>query len=169
MWAVLIVLCVTVVGGWYGWPAEQRREAVARQQAGEAADAIGLYRQAVVAWFKANDVTDTSVSLADLKQAGVLPAWSGLATGATAATWTNYRDSAGRIYIFPAAAAGASAGAPPVIAELLARSRNSLNVGIYRASDHTLWSPVDGTRIALPPLGGAVIPDAAPVWLASRD
>lgn len=164
MWAVLIVLCVTVLGGWYGWPAEQRHEAVVRQQASEVAETVGVYRQAVVAWFQAHDVTDTSVSLADLKQAGVLPAWSGLANSPAAATWTNYRDSAGRIYIFPAAA-----GAPPVIAELLALSRNSLNVGIYRASDHTLWSPVDGTRIALPPLGGAVIPDAAPVWLASRD
>ena len=164
MWAVLIVVCVTVLGGWYGWPAEQRREAVVRQQAGEVAETVGMYRQAVVAYFKTHDATDTSVSLADLKQAGVLPAWSTLPTGPMAATWTNYRDSTGRIYIFPAAA-----GAPPIIAELLALSRNSLNVGIYRASDHTLWSPVDGTRIALPPLGGAVIPDAAPVWLASCD
>jgi hypothetical protein len=164
MWAVLIVVCVTVLGGWYGWPAEQGREAVVRQQAAANAETVGMYRQAVVAYFKAHDVTDTSVSLADLKQAGVLPAWSNLATSATAATWTNYRDSAGRIYIFPAAAGG-----PPIIAELLALSRNSLNVGIYRAADHTLWSPVDGTRIALPPLGGAVIPDAAPVWLASCD
>jgi len=164
MWAVLIVVCVTVLGGWYGWPAEQRREAVVRQQGGEVAETVGMYRQAVVAYFKTHGATDTSVSLADLKQAGVLPAWSTLPTGPMAATWTNYRDSAGRIYIFPAAA-----GAPPIVAELLALSRNSLNVGIYRASDHTLWSPVDGTRIALPPLGGAVIPDAAPVWLASCD
>jgi hypothetical protein len=164
MWAVLIVLCVTVLGGWYGWPADQRHEAVVRQQAGANAETVGMYRQAVVAWFKAHNVTDTSVSPADLKQAGVLPAWSTLPTGPMAATWTNYRDSTGRIYIFPAAA-----GAPPIIPELLALSRNSLNVGIYRASDHTLWSPVDGTRIALPPLGGTAIPDAAPVWLASCD
>jgi len=169
MWAVLIVVCAAVLGGWYGWPAEQGREAVVRQQAAANAETVGMYRQAVVAWFKVHDVTGTSVSLADLKQAGVLPAWSNLATSATAAAWTNYRDSAGRIYIFPAAAAGASAGAPPIVAELVALSRNSLNVGIYRASDHTLWSPVDGTRIALPPLGGTVIPDAAPVWLASCD
>jgi hypothetical protein len=169
MWAVLIVLCVTVLGGWYGWPAEQRHEAVVRQQAGDHAGTMKMYRKAVVAWFEAHDVTDTSVSLAELKEAGVLPGWSKLATGSEAESWTNYRDSTGRIYIFPAAAAGASAGAPPVIAELLALSRNSLNVGIYRASDHTLWSPVDGTRIALPPLGGAVIPDGAPVWLASCD
>jgi hypothetical protein len=164
MWAVLIVVCAAVLGGWYGWPAEQGREAVVRQQAGEYAETVGLYRQAVVAYYKANDVTDTSASLDDLQQAGVLPAWSLLATNSVATTWTNYRDSAGRIYIFPA-----SAGAPPIVAELLALSRNSLNVGIYRASDHTLWSPVDGTRVALPPLGGAVIPDAAPVWLASCD
>jgi hypothetical protein len=166
MWGVLIVLCVTVLGGWYGWPAERRHEAVVLQQAGDQAGSMKMYRKAVVAWFKAHDVTDTSVSLAELKQAGVLPGWSRLATGSEAAAWTNYRDSTGRIYIFPAAAAGA--GAPPIIAELLAQSRHSLNVGIYRASDHTLWSPVDGTRIVLPPLG-AVIPDGAPVWLASRD
>lgn len=160
MWAVLIVVLAVTLGGWYGWPAEQRREAVAEQQASDDAGTMAIYRDAVIAWFKANQVTDTSVSLADLKAAGVLPAWSTLAAGATA-TWTNYRDSAGRIYIFPAAA-----GTRPIVAELLALSRNSLNVGVYRAADHTLMSPVDGTRIALPPLGDAVIPDGAPVWLA---
>ena len=163
MWAVLIVVFALTLGGWYGWPAEHRREVVVEQQANEDAETMGIYRQAVVDWFKANNVTDTSVSLEDLKGAGVLPAWSRLSTSA-ATVWTNYRDSAGRIYIFPAAA-----GAPPVIAELLALSRNSLNVGIYRAADHTLFSPVDGTRIALPPLGDAVIPDGAPVWLAHCD
>ena len=164
MWAVLIVVFMAMLGGWYGWPAEHRQQVVAQQQASDHAADMGVYRQAVVAWFKANDVNDTSVSLADLKQAGVLPAWSRLSTSPTAALWTNYRDSAGQIYIFPAAT-----GAPAIVAELLALSRNSLNVGIYRAADHTLWSPVDGTRIALPSLGGAVIPDGAPVWLATCD
>jgi hypothetical protein len=159
MWAVLIVVFALTLGGWYGWPAEHGREVVAGQQAHDDAETMGIYRQAVIDWFKANNVTDTSVSLDDLKGAGVLPAWSRLSTG-SATVWTNYRDSAGQIYIFPAA------GAPPVIAELLALSRNSLNVGIYRAADHTLFSPVDGTRVALPALGGAVIPDGAPVWLA---
>jgi hypothetical protein len=163
MWAVLIVVFAVALGGWYKWPAERQREAVVRQQANEDAETMGIYRQAVVDYFRANGATDTSASLADLKLAGVLPAWSRLSTGSTSA-WTNYRDSAGRIYIFPTAA-----GAPPIIAELLALSRNSLNVGIYRAADHTLFSPVDGTRVALPPLGGAVIPDGAPVWLASCD
>jgi hypothetical protein len=161
MWAVLIVVVALTLGGWYGWPAEQRREAVVRQQASNDAETMGIYRAAVIAWFKANNVTDASASLADLKAAGVLPAWSRLSTASVATAWTNYRDGAGQIYIFPAAA-----GAPPVIAELLALSRNSLNVGVYRAADHTLFSPVDGTRIALPPLGDAVIPDGAPVWLA---
>jgi len=160
MWAVLIMVVMVALGGWYGWPAEQRREAVVRQQADDDAGTMAVYRDAVMAYFKANNVTDTSVSLAGLKGAGVLPAWSKLATSPTVA-WTNYRDGAGQIYIFPAAA-----GARPIVAELLALSRNSLNVGVYRAADHTLFSPVDGTRIALPTLGEAVIPDGAPVWLA---
>jgi hypothetical protein len=160
MWAVLIMVVVVALGGWYAWPAEHGREIVVEQQANDDAETMGIYRQAVMDWFKANNVTDTSVSLADLKAAGVLPAWSRLSTG-SATTWTNYRDSAGQIYIFPAAA-----GTRPIVAELLALSRNSLNVGVYRAADHTLFSPVDGTRIALPPLGDAVIPDGAPVWLA---
>ena len=147
MWAVLIVVFALTLGGWYAWPAEHRREVVVEQQAHDDAATMGIYRRAVMDYFAANAVTDTSVSLADLKAAGVLPAWSRLATGVTALTWTNYRDSAGRIYIFPAAA-----GAPPIITELLALSRNSLNVGIYRAA-----------------LGGAVIPDGAPVWLAHCD
>jgi hypothetical protein len=163
MWAVLIAVLALALGGWYEWPAEQRREAVAEQQAGDDAATMGIYREAVTAWFKANNVTGTGVGLADLKSAGVLPAWSRLATGSTA-VWTNYRDDAGQIYIFPAAAGGR-----PIVAELLALSRNSLNVGVYRAADHTLSSPVDGTRIALPPLGDAVIPDGAPVWLARCD
>jgi hypothetical protein len=163
MWAVLIVVFAVTLGGWYGWPAERQREAVVRQQASEDAETMGIYRQAVVDYFRANGATDTSVSLADLKLAGVLPAWSRLSAGSTS-VWTNYRDSAGQIYIFPAAA-----GTTPIVAELLTLSRNSLNVGIYRAADNTLFSPVDGTRVALPPLGGAVIPDGAPVWLASCD
>ena len=164
MWAILILVVAAMLGSLYEFPAERRQQVVDRQQATEVAETMGVYRQAVVAYFKANDVTDTSVSLADLQLAGVLPAWSGLSTGAAAATWTNYRDSSGRIYIFPAAS-----GSPPIITELLALSRNSLNVGIYRAADHTLLSPVDGARIALPALGGAVIPDGAPVWLATCD
>lgn len=163
MWAVLIVVFALTLGGWYAWPAEHGREVVAGQQAHDDAETMGIYRQAVMDYFAANNVTDTSVGMADLKAAGVLPAWSRLATGAKAVTWTNYRDGAGRIYVFPAA------GAPPIIAELLALSRNSLNVGIYRAADHTLFSPVDGKRTALPALGGAVIPDGAPVWLAHCD
>jgi hypothetical protein len=163
MWAVLIVVFALTLGGWYGWPAEHGREVVVEQQAHDDAETMSIYRQAVMDYFQTHNVTDTGVSLADLKAAGVLPAWSRLSTGATAVTWTNYRDSAGRIYIFPAA------GAPPIITELLALSRNSLNVGIYRAADNTLFSPVDGKRIALPALGGAVIPDGAPVWLAHCD
>ena len=164
MWAVLIVVFVATLGGWYGWPAEQRQEVVAQQQASDDAANMAIYRQAVVAYFKANDVKDTSVSVADLKQAGVLPAWSRLADNPAATTWANYRDSAGQIYIFPAAAR-----ARPIGAELLALSRHSFNVGNYHAADHTLKSPVDGKRVALPSLGSAAIPDGAPVWLATPD
>jgi hypothetical protein len=122
-----------------------------------------VYRQAVVAYFSANDMTNTSVDIDTLKAAGMVPTWSMLYTSSDTSIWANYRDSSGVIYIYPATLTSTN-----IVSEVLKLSRNSMTVGIYRASDHSLYSPVDGTRVVLNSLGGVSIPDTAPVWMAAR-
>ncbi len=164
MWSAVIVFVMAALSGFYMMPAERSRIAVENLAAREQAESMGLYRQAVVAYFTAHDVTNTGVGMADLKSAGVLPAWSALSTRPAAAIWSNYRDSAGVIYIYAAKPA-----APNIVSEVMKLSHNSLSVGIYRASDHSLYAPADGTRVTLTTLGSATLPDTALVWLAARD
>ena len=94
----------------------------------------------------------------------MVPTWSTLYTHSATSIWANYRDSAGVIYIYPSTL-------PPsnIVSQILKLSRYSMNVGIYRASDNSLYSPVDGTRITLASLGGVSIPDTAPVWMAASN
>ena len=161
MWSAIVVAVMAALTGFYMLPAERSRIVVENQLARTQAESMGVYRQAVVAYFSAHDETNTSVRFEVLKASGMMPGWSAQ-YGSTSA-WTNYRDGAGVIYIFPAAMPS-----PAIVGEVLALSHHSMSVGVYRASDHTLYSPVDGSRIALASLGTAAIPDAAPVWLAAR-
>lgn len=164
MWSAIVVFVMAALTGFYMMPAERTRMAVQKQEAREVAESMAIYRQAVVAYFKANDVTDTSVDIATLNASGAVPAWSKLSTSPATVTWANYRDATGVIYIYPANAAPAN-----IVSEVLKLSRNALTVGIYRAADQSLYSPADGSRVTLPSAGGAGIPDAALVWLAARD
>ena len=161
MWSTVIVVVMAALTGFYMMPAERSRIAVDNQAAREQAESMALYREAVVAYFAKHDRAATSVASADLKSEGMLPEWSQLSSASV--PWTNYRDSAGVIYIFPSAA-----GSRNIVAEVMALSHNSLNVGIYRAADRSLYAPADGTRVALASLGAGVIPDAALVWMAAR-
>jgi hypothetical protein len=162
MWSAIVVAVMAALTGFYMLPAERSRMAVENLQAREQAESMGMYRQAVVAYFSANDLTNTSVGIDTLKEAGMVPAWSTLHSRPS--SWSNYRDGAGVIYIFPSALPSSN-----IVSEVLKLSRHSMTVGVYRASDHSLYSPVDGTRVALAPLGATAIPDAAPVWLAARE
>lgn len=161
MWSAVIVFVMAALTGFYMIPAERSRIAVENQVAREQAESMGIYREAVMSYFAEHDVTGTSVAFAHLKNPHMLPKWSTLASAGV--PWTNYRDSAGVIYIFPAAAGGRN-----IVNEVLALSHNSLNVGIYRAADRTLYAPADGTRVALAGPGPGTIPDAALVWMAAR-
>lgn len=163
MWSAIFVTAMAALTGFYMLPAERDYLATESLQARDMAASMGIYRQAVVAYFSAHDVSDTSVDFGALKASGALPHWSALYAGGAASAWGNYRDSAGVIYIYPAAPAP-----PGIVAEVLKLSRNSMTVGVYRAADHTLYSPVDGSRIALAWAGAAAIPDAALVWSAVR-
>lgn len=162
MWSAMIVAVMAALTGFYMLPAERSRMAVENLQAREQAESMGMYRQAVVAYFSAHDVTNTSVGIDTLKEQGMVPAWSTLHSRPS--SWANYRDGAGVIYIFPS-----TLSAPNIVGEVMKLSHNSLTVGVYRALDHSLYSPVDGRRVMLPALGAAAIPDTAPVWLAARN
>lgn len=164
MWNMFIVAAMAALTGVYMLPAERSQITIQNQQARELAETMGIYRQAVVAYFSANNVTNTSVSINTLKNAGMLPTWSILYTSSTTSIWANYRDSSGVIYIYPATTPSLN-----IVSELLKLSQNSMNVGIYRASDNSLYSPLDGIRVTLGSLGAASIPDSAPVWIAARN
>jgi hypothetical protein len=163
MWSVILVTVMAALTGFYMLPAERNHLAAENLQARDMAESMGIYRQAVVAYFSAHDVSDTSVAFGALKASGALPHWSALQAGGAASAWSNYRDSTGVIYIYPAAPAP-----PGIVSEVLKLSRNSMAVGVYRASDHSLYSPADGSRIVLTWAGAAAIPDAALVWSAAR-
>ncbi len=164
MWSITVFVVMTALAGVYMLPAERSEMAVQDLKARELAESMGVYRQAVVAYFSASDVTDTSVDIDTLKGAGMVPTWSTLYTNSAATIWKNYRDSAGVIYVYPATLPSAN-----ITSELLKLSQYSLTVGIYRNSDGSLYSPVDGARITLTSLGGVSIPDTAPVWMAARN
>ncbi|MTV41729.1 hypothetical protein [Duganella radicis] len=163
MWNLLVIVVMAALGGFYLLPAERGHIAAGEQLMREQAGAMGIYRQAVITYFSLHDQTDTSVDISTLRASGLLPAWSPLASPGAAPAWANYRDSAGVIYIYPLAQA-----APNMVGEVLKLSHNSMNVGVYRAADHSLYSPLDGARVALA-AGTFAIPDGAPVWMAARN
>lgn len=164
MWNLVIVAVMAALTGFYSLSPERSLMAEKTQEEREMAESMGIYRQAVIAYFTAHNVTNTSVGIETLKDEGMLPAWSTLYTHSATSIWENYRDSAGVIYIYPSTL-------PPsnIVSPLLTLSRYSLNVGVYRASDNSLYSPVDGSRITLASLGGVSIPDTAPVWMAASN
>lgn len=164
MWSLVIVFVMAALTGFYAMPAERSRLATENQSARELAESMALYRQAVLAYYSAHQVNDPSVDIDTLKQSGVVPSWSTLSTRSASVIWANHRDGAGVIYIYPSVPAPRN-----IVAEVLKLSGNSMLVGVYRAADQSLYSPADGTRVALASPGpAAAIPDAALVWLAPR-
>lgn len=164
MWSLVIAAVMAALTGFYMMPAERSTMAEKNLEARELAESMGMYRQAVIAYFSAHNVTNTRVGIDTLKSEGMVPTWSTLYTRSATSIWASYRDSTGVIYIYPATPASTN-----IVSELLKLSQYSMSVGIYRASDHSLYSPVDGTRVVLASLGGVSIPDTAPVWMAARN
>lgn len=123
------------------------------------------YRTAVIHYFSEHDVFDASVSLAALKSTNALPAWSTLYQQDIQSPWSNYRDSAGTIYIY-----ATSLPAIDITAEITRLSQNSFLTGVYRTGMTTLQSPIFGdTHIPLTALNGKSVPDGAPVWIAMKN
>jgi hypothetical protein len=163
MWAITMVVVMAALTGVYMLPPERSAMAVRDLTARELAESMGVYRQSVVKYFSANNVTNTSISIDTLKSTGVVPTWSTLYTQSSTAIWANYRNSAGVIYIYPATMPSVN-----ITSELMKLSQYSLTVGLYRASDNSVYSPVDGTRVTHASLAAVSIPDNAPVWMAAR-
>jgi hypothetical protein len=164
MWAIAMVVAMAALTGIYMLPAERSAMAVQDLTARELAESMSVYRQSVVKYFMANNVTDTSISIDALKNMGMIPTWSTLYTQSSSVIWANYRDSAGVIYIYPTTMPSVN-----ITSELKKLSQYSLNVGLYQASDNSLYSPVDGTRVTHTSLASRSIPDNAPVWIAARN
>ncbi|HVK95709.1 MAG TPA: type IV pilus biogenesis protein PilM [Noviherbaspirillum sp.] len=157
MWSMVVVAMMAGLVGYYIMPAQRSIVVMEDMKARELADNMGIYRAAVVDYFSANPhLLNTSVPIGTL----TLPDWS---TGSAMSLWANYRGGDGTIYIYPT-------DLPPVniVFDVLQLSRGSYSVGVYRAADNSLYSPVDGTRVTYAALGSVSVPDGAPVWLAAR-
>lgn len=162
MWNMVIIAIMASLAGLTMLPTERMMNSMEDMKGRETAETMGLYRQAVVDYFTAHPTGPASVNINTLKSAGVVPTWSTLYTDSANVVWRNYRNGTD-IYIYPATIPERN-----IIPELLELSRQSVTVGVYRASDSSLYSPVDNQRITLA-LSGVTIPDGAPVWMAARN
>lgn len=164
MWGIVVAIVMATLTMVYATLNERTLAAVDDRRSAELAENMALYREAVIDYFTANDVTDTSVDLATLKAGNHLPAWSSLYTSPSAPAWSNYRDAGGLIYVYATAVPAVN-----IVHEMATLSRGSYNVGYYREADSSLQSPVFGdTGISLAALAARSVPDGAPVWLGRR-
>jgi hypothetical protein len=164
MWNLFIITVLASLTGMYVNSGERVISVVERNEAKEMAESMALYREAVVQYYTANDITKHSVGLEVLKTANLVPAWSTLYTRSAESIWANYRAADGTIYVY--------AERPPTIniqAELARLSRNSYLVGVYQKKGKILYSPVFGdTGISLAALASKAVQDNAPVWIGYR-
>jgi hypothetical protein len=163
MWNITVMLVLFSVAGYYTTHNLEQQDQNQANGALAVADDMAVYRGAVIDYFSSNDLRDTTVSLATLKAAHALPAWSTSGQGGVAPAWGNYRDGAGLIYIY---ATRLPAG--DISADIARLSRNSMLAGVYRREQPNLQSPVFGdTHIPLTALAGLAVPDGAPVWIGT--
>lgn len=161
MWNVVILVLVMSLAGGYAALAERNAGAGQQQLVEASAEGMANYRSAVVAYFRANDLRSTSVSLAALKASGALRDWPRL-DSPQAAPWGNYRDAAGTIYVY-----ARELPRNDLTRQIVRLARNSVLAGSYRRGAANLQSPVYGdTHIPLTALASLALPDGVPVWLA---
>lgn len=162
MWSSFVVIAMTAVAGAYIMFGQQHASSADQALASSLADSMGVYRAAVVEYFRQHPEQYQSVDMATLKESGVLPQWSKLYGQSQTAPWANYRDANGMVYIY-----AASRTAVNIVADVAKQSQNSIFAGVYHNGDTSLYSPVLGqTGIALPASAGTIIPDGSPVWVA---
>ncbi len=129
-------------------------------RAARLADSLWLYRQAVRAHFAGTTAGPASVETHMLIAANRFPAWSDPGADPFTATWANYMDAQGRIYIY-------ARSVPPsgVISHLLRLSHNSALVGVHKADHANLFSPLYGNTGIPLPVTEISIPAGSPVWV----
>jgi hypothetical protein len=161
MWSIVVLAIMAALTGFYLLPVERGILATEDLKARELAGNMGVYRDAVATYFKDNNLTNTSVSITTLVSTGALRPYYTQSESALS-IWANYRDAAGTIYIYPATLPSTN-----FASEIQRLSQNALSFGIYRSSDNSLYSPVDGVRVTQDAsLAGKLIPNGAPIWLA---
>lgn len=161
MWNLLVITVLASMAGVYGNFGSQVLYGIERNDAREIAESMGLYREAVIQYYTANDLKNHSVELNMLKIAKLVPAWSTLYTRSDASIWRNYRAADGTIYVYATELPSMS-----IQSELARLSKNSYFAGVYRKNGKTLYSPVFGdTGISLAVLANKSVPDNAPVWI----
>lgn len=164
MWNLLVITVLASMAGVYANFSEQALYSIARNDAREIAETMGLYREAVIQYYTANDIKGHSVDLKVLKTASLVPAWSTLYTRSEESIWGNYRAADGTIYVYAKALPTMN-----IQSELARLSRNSYMAGTYRNKGKILFSPVFGdTGISLAVLADRNVPDNAPVWIGYR-
>jgi hypothetical protein len=164
MWSYAALLVLTSAIGAYLTINKEQTAATEQASAEALAANMATYRAAVVDYFSANPGVYPSVSIEDLKAAGVLPQWSSLYTQPATSKWANYRDASDIIYVY-----ASSPLAVNITSDIAALSKNSILTGVYRTGDTALYSPVFGqTQIPLPPLAQVSIPNGSPLWIAMR-
>jgi hypothetical protein len=164
MWTLLVLTVVAALTTFYAALNERTFSEADNRNSMELAESMALYREAVILYYTANNLTNTSVSLATLITANMVPTWSTLYTSSTAPIWANYRDAGGIIYVY-------ATSLPPVdiLSEIAQLSQNSYLAGAYRQTGTLLYSPVYGdTGISLAALASKSVPDNAPVWVGMR-
>ncbi len=160
MFNVLIVAVMAALVAFYSARAPELDRLISHTQSRNLAGDMAVYRQAVVAYFSIPGKTGSSVAPEVLRDSNLLPSWSPLAqSGDGGGIWANHREADGTIFVY---AAGATP--PEMMADLLALSKNSMQVGQYH----------DDCACFLPFLPGAVniglplniIPNGSPIWIA---
>lgn len=162
MWHIVMILSLASLAGLYATfdkPALLTNENVT---AVNLARDMAHYREAVIAYFAQNPGVYPRVDTATLVDANVLPSWSTLQDRPTLPMWAHYRDSDGMLYVYTASVPDTN-----LVPELMKLTQNSVLIGVYRAGDNTLYSPVLGdTGRKLPASGSVAIPEGSPVWIA---
>ncbi len=164
MWNLLVIAVLASMAGVYANFTDHALGGIERSDARETAESMGLYREAVIQYFTANDVKNFSVDMDALKTSNLVPTWSTLSSRSDESIWANYRAADGTIYIY-------ATELPPmnIYSDLADLSRNSYLVGMYKKSGKVLFSPVFGdTGISLAALASKHVPDKAPVWIGYR-
>ncbi|MEN3291425.1 MAG: hypothetical protein V7642_678 [Burkholderiales bacterium] len=164
MWSLVMITALAALTGFYTTVSQQASSVAENRKAMELAENMALYREAVIRYYTAHDVTNASASMQELKAEKVIPEWSTLYTDTAAPLWGNYRDAGGMIYVY-------ATRLPPVniASEMAELSRYSYFAGSYQQAGMVLKSPKYGnTGISLAALAGRSVPDNAPVWLGRR-